>query len=231
MKVSSRRGKAPGRESADVRRTWSRGPGLVVRVPRDVEGLVKGSARRARAAKERERVFAPGPARHSRRGRRGVARAASAERGRALPAPLHRTRAARLPAAGQRCVAWRAATGSPPREDSQLRGAGEGAARTLPPAWRPRGGRPSPGELTPHPGAPEQPLLCTSARPQTRIDGGRRGSLAGRCERSGCGRAVPARQRPRAAHRQMAARPSPRPPRPFLRQRLQPPGTMSFFYE
>lgn len=72
----------------------------MVKVPRDVEGLAKGSARRARAAKERQRVFAPGPARHSRRGRRGVARAAPAQRGRALPVPLHRTRAARLPAAG-----------------------------------------------------------------------------------------------------------------------------------
>lgn len=38
-------GGTPGGERADVRGAWSRGPRLVVKVPRDVEGLEEGSAR------------------------------------------------------------------------------------------------------------------------------------------------------------------------------------------
>lgn len=177
------------------------------------------------AGEGRERVGAPGPAPHTRRGTRGAARAAPCRAHRALRAAPPRTRAARLPAG--------------PGGEARPRGLGGG--RTADPGTRARGphaprlraggraeGGLRPVSSRPTRAGPEQPLLCTRRGHRPRIDGGR-GGLAGRCELSGGGRAVPGRRRPRAGRRQMAARPSPRPRAPFYGGGCSLPEQCHFF--
>lgn len=205
---------APRGERADIRGTRSRGHRLAVKVPRDIEGLEEVWAGGVMAAKEWERVWAPGPAQHTRHGPQGAARS-SAEPGWALPMPPPRTRAARLRAAGRKLVVRVVATGSLPLGDSYLQATGEGAERSLPLAPRPRGGRPSPGELTPHPGAPNSRSFVPRRGHRRALMAGP-GCLAGRCERSGWG--APCQRgsgRPRAGRRQMVARPPRAPRAPF----------------
>lgn len=118
---------------------------------------------------------------------------------------------------------------------------GWGGGRTADPGTRARGphaprlraggraeGGLRPVSSRPTRAGPEQPLLCTRRGHRPRIDGGR-GGLAGRCELSGGGRAVPGRRRPRAGRRQMAARPSPRPRAPFYGGGCSLPEQCHFF--